>query len=246
MADYSISISATFLTGVITLSINVIRSSTMDKRTLRALIYPRILIWFARLIHLMTMRSATNFAHSENGSTSHILIPLYIVLMSLRLFEAAKLVILSLKMIGTSFVDIPPCFKTQSPASTPLPTQYTWIAEHMWLITMKLIGIFFVSKHHKRPKMQAINATLDKRSWIRMLSPYFFFFVLYTSKGNFFVHPSGSGSSSWIHQYSIHIAGRGFCGANRLYLTLVIWRPWFDPHSSSAVSRELVIYFWAA
>jgi len=45
---------------------------------------------------------------------------------------------------------------------------------------MKLIAISFVSKHHKRPKMQAIDATLDKRSWIRMPFPPIFFFLFYT------------------------------------------------------------------
>jgi hypothetical protein len=72
--------------------------------------------------------------------------------------------------------------------------------------------------------MQAIDATLEKwSSEFRMPYPPHFFLFFYTSViENIFVHPSGSGSSLWIHQYSVHIAGRGFCGADHLYLTLVI------------------------
>jgi hypothetical protein len=50
--------------------------------------------------------------------------------------------------------------------------------------------------------MQAIDATLDKKVLDpNALPPYFFLFVLYTSKRKYFVHPSGSGSCLWIHQY---------------------------------------------
>jgi hypothetical protein len=104
------------------------------------------------------------------------------VLLSSYLFKDKKLAILFLRMTGTSFVDILQCSRTQSPASRSLHIRYTWIAEHMWLITRKLIAIFFILRHHKHPKMQAINATLDKRSWaFRMpYPPHFFSFCFYT------------------------------------------------------------------
>ncbi len=163
------------------------------------------------------MHSAINFIHSENGSISHILIPTSTVLLSSRLFKDAKLVTVSLRITRTSFVNIFQCFRTQSPASTFLHIRYTWIAELMWVTMIKIIATFFVSRHHRHWKMRAINATLDKRSWaFRMLyPPHFFIFYLYISK-KCFVHPLVSGSSLWIHQYSVHIIGRGFCGADRL------------------------------
>ncbi len=131
----------------------------------------------------MTMHSATNFAHLGNGSTSLILVSSPTVLLSLHLFEDKKLAIMFLRMTGTSFIDILQCSRTQSPASLSLHIWYTWIAEHMWPITMKLIAIFFISRYHKHPKMQAIDATLDNRSWAFQMPypPHFFPFCFYSS-----------------------------------------------------------------
>ena len=60
-----------------------------------------------------------------------------------------------------------------------LHIQYTLIAERMLLIMIRLTATIFVSKLHIRPKVLAINVTLDKRSWGNLRAPPFLFYFFY-------------------------------------------------------------------
>ena len=123
------------------------------------------------------MHSAINYFRSENGLTSPIPIRLYTVHFNLLLLEGKQLVIVFLKMTGTSFFDMFWCFRIQSHALTLLHIQYTLIVERTCLIMIRLTATSFVSKHHICLKVLAIDFTLDKRSWHIREQPLIFFYI---------------------------------------------------------------------
>ena len=184
------------------------------------------------------MHSATNYICSEFGLTSPILIHLYTIHLNSHLLEDKKLVIVFLKMIGTSFFDMFPCFRIEFHVSTFLHIRHTLIAERMSLIMTRLTATFFVSNHHIFPKIYAIlDATLDKRSWeLRKLTPIFSFskyiFCILWDPGA--VVRLISFQSTWPCWGCVMLTV--------FELTLILWHPCFV----SRVPCELVIYFWDA
>ncbi len=135
------------------------------------------------------------------------------------------------------YFDVP---KPSPPALTFQLTRYIWIAVLTSVITIRPTAIIFVSSHHKRLKIRATNASLDKRSWVPVCpTPHFF-----THKLKIYEASSGIRQRLWTHCLSAHRACwelwcqlSAFSSGNLHHLSSLC---------SSAVPRELVNYFWAA
>jgi hypothetical protein len=128
------------------------------------------------------MLKAITFCPFKNESILHILIHTSTVHLSLPLFAAAKCMIVSLKITGTSFGNILPCSRTPYPPLTFLLIWFMLIKEPTWSITIRPSSLTsFILRHHKCQNLCMTKVTLDKRSrdvWLLKPPSFLFHFFV--------------------------------------------------------------------